>query len=367
MSEIAIRTVLGQLHLSPDTIDTVAAAVNAHARDPIHHPVDRDLTRLCTSEYTRGALQALSWYLAETRSVANGSEADNTEVDKTSHLKAAASSASAVVKKSKMDGESQPTFTINCGDREALSPLVAGNQYTAGGSMTGKLSTIWNRLRRTRSMPSREYIESDTGSVGTDIQNLECSDPDHDLIAGVGSRLACKCRTAGTRNCATTERLDTRVKSSSTPKKFLTSLGLGCHRSNPAGFDLGTPPKALVRTGRWKLGHEIGKGSFGAVHIGLNEDSGDLIAVKVIPVRTADIAEPLYREVELMRHLTHPNIVRYLGAEVRSIQIMILSSQVPLVVDEESEHQATQCTTAVPNMSSLLSIVGDFRCLSLCK
>lgn len=335
MSEIAIRTVLGQLQLSPDTIDTVAAAVYAHARDPIHHPVDRDLAQLCTSEYTRGVLQGLSWYLAATQNVADSGEADNMEVNKTPHLTTATSSASAVVKKGKIDGdgESRPTFTISRRDKEGFSLLVSGDRHTPGGTMTGKLSTIWNRLRRTRSMPSRENIESDTFGVDADKQNLENSDPDHAFIAGVGSRHSCDCRTAGTRKCSTTARLDTHVKNSSTPKTFLTSLSLGCHRSSPTGFYPGTPPKAPVRTGRWKLGHEIGKGSFGAVHIGLNEDSGDLIAVKVIPVRTAEIAEPLYREVELMRHLTHPNIVRYLGAEVRSIQILKLCSQVPVVVD----------------------------------
>lgn len=75
--------------------------------------------------------------------------------------------------------------------------------------------------------------------------------------------------------------------------------------------------RAPVRTGRWKLGHEIGKGSFGVVHIGLNEDSGDLIAVKVLSLPHVDAVEPLYREIELMQQLTHPNIVCYLGAEVR--------------------------------------------------
>jgi hypothetical protein len=34
--------------------------------------------------------------------------------------------------------------------------------------------------------------------------------------------------------------------------------------------------------GHWKLGGQIGKGSFGNVHVGLNEDSGDLIAVKIL-------------------------------------------------------------------------------------
>lgn len=42
----------------------------------------------------------------------------------------------------------------------------------------------------------------------------------------------------------------------------------------------------------------------------------DLIAVKQLSLRNADQAEELYTEIELMRQLTHPNIVCYLGAEV---------------------------------------------------
>lgn len=92
-------------------------------------------------------------------------------------------------------------------------------------------------------------------------------------------------------------------------------LGSPSHRG---GASATSPRRAPVKTGHWKLGHEIGKGSFGKVHIGLNEDSGDLIAVKMLSLRNADAAEPLYKEIELMRQLTHPNIVSYLGAEVRT-------------------------------------------------
>lgn len=52
--------------------------------------------------------------------------------------------------------------------------------------------------------------------------------------------------------------------------------------------------------------------------MGLNEDTGQFMAVKALPIggRTGD-AETLYHEIQLMRKLEHPNIVRYLGAQVR--------------------------------------------------
>jgi serine/threonine protein kinase len=54
------------------------------------------------------------------------------------------------------------------------------------------------------------------------------------------------------------------------------------------------------------------------VYVGLNEDTGQFMAVKALSIggRTGD-AETLYHEIELMRKLEHPNIVRYLGAQVR--------------------------------------------------
>jgi hypothetical protein len=42
--------------------------------------------------------------------------------------------------------------------------------------------------------------------------------------------------------------------------------------------------RGRVRKGRWKLGNRIAKGSFGTVFMGLNEVTGELIAVKVTTV-----------------------------------------------------------------------------------
>ncbi|CAM9527333.1 unnamed protein product, partial [Phaeothamnion confervicola] len=72
-----------------------------------------------------------------------------------------------------------------------------------------------------------------------------------------------------------------------------------------------------VQPGRWKLGERIARGSFATVHCGLNEATGELIAVKVVPVPACERGvRELYREVSLMRRLAHPHVVAYLGAEV---------------------------------------------------
>lgn len=120
------------------------------------------------------------------------------------------------------------------------------------------------------------------------------------------------------------------------------------------------------RPRRWKLGNKLGEGSFGSVYVGIDEDTGSLMAVKVLRLpeelrdetrtRLSTLASPdplglgaeekdaceslkssgshlsnsgssenaasvdgiksLVNEVELMKGLDHPHVVRYLGAEL---------------------------------------------------
>jgi serine/threonine protein kinase len=55
----------------------------------------------------------------------------------------------------------------------------------------------------------------------------------------------------------------------------------------------------------------IGSGAFGKVFIGLNEETGEFIAVK--QVKFSDMAElrAFRQEINLMSSLNHENIVRY--------------------------------------------------------
>lgn len=314
MPDLALREALRQLQLSPDMIDKSATAIHAHARDPVEHPVDNDLSRLCTSEYTRGALHALSRYLAVVANYENGGESakkaevkvdGSTAISSPVALTGSAASAAAMATAGEHDqlagtdggGETSPQLE----EAEGGSAMV--------NSMTGRLATILNRLRRTRSMPYRHH--------GTIIPTDD--DAQTERPAGTGGGLGSLHEPAGVETSNKDPPPKLNVSVHTTPRSprrpnLLAGLGLGSPRSSA---DMTTPRRAPVRTGHWKLGHEIGKGSFGAVHIGLNEDSGDLIAVKVLSLRNADIAEQLYREIELMRQLTHPNIVCYLGAEVR--------------------------------------------------
>ncbi|CAI9118555.1 OLC1v1020142C2 [Oldenlandia corymbosa var. corymbosa] len=84
---------------------------------------------------------------------------------------------------------------------------------------------------------------------------------------------------------------------------------------------------------RWRRGELIGAGAFGRVHMGMDIDSGELIAVKEVSIaansaskeRTQVHIRELEEEVNLLKNLSHPNIVRYLGTarEKESLNIFL--------------------------------------------
>nr|GLL43718.1 mitogen-activated protein kinase kinase kinase NPK1-like [Ipomoea trifida] len=97
------------------------------------------------------------------------------------------------------------------------------------------------------------------------------------------------------------------------------------------------PPKDEAPSIRWRKGEMIGCGAFGRVYMGMNLDSGELIAVKEVSIaansasreRTQAHIRELEEEVNLLKNLTHPNIVRYLGTAREEGSLNILLEFVP--------------------------------------
>jgi len=110
------------------------------------------------------------------------------------------------------------------------------------------------------------------------------------------------------------------------PEKTPSKTPLSGRKSRPEdslsmsnSFGNSTKTRNVVEKGKWSLGSEIGVGSFGRVYMGMNAVNGSIMAVKVLQIPSDNksaIVEDLQREIDLMKSLKHPNIVRYLGAEV---------------------------------------------------
>ena len=89
-------------------------------------------------------------------------------------------------------------------------------------------------------------------------------------------------------------------------------LGEGIHR-HLVDVKADTP-----REFQWRLGEQIGRGSFGRVFRGLNERTGELFAVKQVPLHDENTkeAKALVTEISVMKALEHEHIVRYLGTQM---------------------------------------------------
>jgi serine/threonine protein kinase len=99
--------------------------------------------------------------------------------------------------------------------------------------------------------------------------------------------------------------------------------------------DLGSMPTKQNAPAAWKQGDVIGSGAFGSVHVALNVDTGELIAVKSVPIFPSSDPEhakrmrDLQTEIGLMGKLNHPNIVCYLGTDSDKQNFNILMEFVP--------------------------------------
>jgi serine/threonine protein kinase/WD40 repeat protein len=90
-------------------------------------------------------------------------------------------------------------------------------------------------------------------------------------------------------------------------------------------------PRVTERHTRWKRGEILGQGAFGVVYLGLNVESGELMAVKQInndELKSKELSS-LENEINILRSLKHPNIVRYIGTESNANTLSIFLEYVP--------------------------------------
>jgi serine/threonine protein kinase len=98
-------------------------------------------------------------------------------------------------------------------------------------------------------------------------------------------------------------------------------------QSSPRGGGGG----ASDRPTRWKKAEILGKGAFGVVFLGLNIDTGELMAIKQMTLDDISKKElySLENEINMLRSLRHPNIVRYIGTEATPSTLSIFLEYVP--------------------------------------
>eukprot|EP00756_Hemistasia_phaeocysticola_P000950 Hpha_TRINITY_DN10685_c0_g1::TRINITY_DN10685_c0_g1_i1::g.156731::m.156731 len=98
-------------------------------------------------------------------------------------------------------------------------------------------------------------------------------------------------------------------------RRLSTSSVRGIVRDRTSGSH--SSPRAKLK---WRKGELIGKGAFGTVHIALNEDTGEMMAVKNVVLTCGDKQlnqrlQQLRSEIDMLKRLQHDNIVQYRGTE----------------------------------------------------
>lgn len=113
------------------------------------------------------------------------------------------------------------------------------------------------------------------------------------------------------------------------------SSRIGLFSKTPPGLPA-PPRKEEAPAIRWRKGELIGCGAFGRVYMGMNLDSGELLAIKQVLIapnnakeKTQGHIREIEEEVRLLKNLSHPNIVRYLGTVRESDSLNILMEFVP--------------------------------------
>lgn len=85
--------------------------------------------------------------------------------------------------------------------------------------------------------------------------------------------------------------------------------GAGDQPWDPADQDVVIDPNTI-----FELMHPLGRGSYGSVYKARMIDTGDTVAVKIIPLTEADEIGNVQKEISMLRACNHPNIVRYYGS-----------------------------------------------------
>ncbi|KAL9644993.1 hypothetical protein ABK040_004486 [Willaertia magna] len=88
-----------------------------------------------------------------------------------------------------------------------------------------------------------------------------------------------------------------------------------------------SPPTKVTK---WIKGNMIGAGANGKVYLGINSETGQMMAVKELEIKTnREEVKKLMEEVELMSKFNHPHIVRYLGSVLTNKYLHIFLDYIP--------------------------------------
>lgn len=75
----------------------------------------------------------------------------------------------------------------------------------------------------------------------------------------------------------------------------------------------------------WQRGIKIGQGRFGKVYTAVNNNTGEMMAVKEIAVQYNDLStiKRVTEELKILEGITHRNLIKYYGIEIHRVSFKI--------------------------------------------
>ncbi|KAJ3184232.1 hypothetical protein HDU87_005079 [Geranomyces variabilis] len=158
------------------------------------------------------------------------------------------------------------------------------------------------------SLPPTPYLHTKSASATQFSTPPVTADEEPDSEANASVPIAPAPKAAKVKKSQSDVAVHSPRRRTDSPSRSRPSTASGSVRSNK-----GLVEKIVV--GNYQLGSGIGKGQFGAVYQALNMDTGQVAAIKRIPLidQKEKGIQDLMQEVELLKSLSHPNIVKYLG------------------------------------------------------
>lgn len=85
---------------------------------------------------------------------------------------------------------------------------------------------------------------------------------------------------------------------------------------------------------KWVRGEVVGRGTMGSVFRALDQETGSIFAAKEVLINQSDdkdnkLRHDLENEINILRHLEHPNIVRYLGHDCIEDSLYVYMEYMP--------------------------------------
>lgn len=179
-------------------------------------------------------------------------------------------------------------------------------QNSIGGDMVGQ--PFWQQNRGGSPVPSPKMRSPGPSSRA---QSAAVS-PLHPRAAGLGTESPTGRQEEGRHQC---HPLPLPPRSSPTSSPFTNSATSSGGPRSPGGKDNPASPGQ-----RWKKGKLLGRGTFGHVYVGFNNESGEMCAMKEVTLfsddpKSKESVKQLAQEIAMLSHLRHPNIVQYYGSE----------------------------------------------------